>query len=82
MKLVMLILSLLTVNVKAQDYGPALSRIAEALYVDSDVKKTIEYKLEIYKEKVPAELKPALDIIIPLTDILIKRRVEFTWEFK
>lgn len=82
MKLVMLILSLLTVNAKAQDYSPALSRIAEALYVDSDVKKTIEYKLEIYKEKVPAELKPALDIIIPLTDILIKRRVEFNWEFK
>lgn len=82
MKLVMLILSLLTVNAKAQDYSPALSRIAEALYVDSDVKKTIEYKLEIYKEKVPAELKPALDVIIPLTDILIKRRVEFTWEFK
>ena len=82
MKLVMLILSLLTVNAKAQDYSPALSRIAEALYVDSDVKKTIEYKLEIYKEKVPAELKPALDVIIPLTDILIKRRVEFTWELK
>lgn len=82
MKLVMLILSLLTVNAKAQDYSPALSRIAEALYVDSDVKKTIEYKLEIYKEKVPTELKPALDVIIPLTDILIKRRVEFTWEFK
>ncbi len=82
MKLVMLIVSLLTVNAKAQDYSPALSRIAEALYVDSDVKKTIEYKLEIYKEKVPEELKPALDVIIPLTDILIKRRVEFTWEFK
>ena len=82
MKLVMLILSLLTINAKAQDYSPALSRIAEALYVDSDVKKTIEYKLEIYKEKVPVELKPALDVIIPLTDILIKRRVEFTWEFK
>ena len=82
MKLVMLILSLLTVNAKAQDYSPALSRIAEALYVDSDVKKTLEYKLEIYKEKVPAELKPTLDVIIPLTDILIKRRVEFNWEFK
>lgn len=83
MKLVMLILSLLTVlNTKAQDYSPALSRIAEALYVDSDVKKTLEYKLEIYKEKVPTELKPALDVIIPLTDILIKRRVEFNWGFK
>lgn len=82
MKLVMLILSLLTVNAKAQDYAPALNRIAEALYVDSDVKKTLEYKLEIYKEKVPKELKPAMDIIIPLTDILIKRRVEFNWEFK
>jgi hypothetical protein len=73
---------LLTVNAKAQDYAPALNRIAEALYVDSDVKKTLEYKLEIYKEKVPKELKPAIDVIIPLTDILIKRRVEFNWEFK
>lgn len=82
MKLVIVIVSLLTVNAKAQDYSPALNRIAEALYVDSDVKKTIEHKLEIYKEKVPAELKPALDVIIPLTDILIKRRIELTWELK
>lgn len=82
MKLVMLIVSLLTVNVKAQNYNPALNKIAEALYVDSEVKKTLEHRLEIYKQNVPKQLKPALDVIIPLTDILIKRRVEFNWEFE
>lgn len=78
----MLIVIMLTVSVNAQDYGPAVNKITEALYVDSYVRRRLEFKLELYKEKVPKEIKPTLDIIIPLTDVLIQRRIELTWEFK
>jgi hypothetical protein len=73
---------MLTVNAKAQNYFEAVNKITEALYVDSDFKKTLEFRLELYKEKVPKELKPTLDVIIPLTDVLIKRRIELKWEFE
>jgi hypothetical protein len=75
-------LILIVSNSYSQNYTPAVNKIAEALYVDSELKYNIEYKLEIYKQKVPKQLKPAFDLIIPLTDILFKRRIELTWELK
>lgn len=83
MKLVIAIITMLIVNNSySQNYTPAVNKIAEALYVNSELKNTLEIRLEVYKEKVPKHLKPAFDLIIPLTDIVFKRRIELTWELK
>lgn len=75
-----IIITLIVNNSYSQNYTPAVNKIAEALYVNSELKTNIENRIEIYKEKVPKHLKPAFDLIIPLTDIVFKRRIELTWE--
>lgn len=79
----LILLSLLSPEcfAEAQDYNEAAQKAVEAWYVDSSVRQVVQYKLELYQEKIPKKYKKTLEIILPLVDTIIKQRVELKYEF-
>jgi hypothetical protein len=71
----------LTSVCQANNYQEAGQKALEAWYAQSETRNIIQYKLELYQEKLPKEYKKTLAIVIPLVDTLIKQRVEVTYEF-
>lgn len=66
---------------QADNYQEAGQKALEAWYSQSETRNIVQYKLELYQEKLPKEYKKTLAIILPLVDTLIKQRVEVTYEF-
>lgn len=59
----------------------ASKKALEAWYAGSETKIILENKIEIYKEKIPKDIKNNVEIFIPLLDTIIKQKVEWKYEF-
>ncbi len=74
-------LLLLTSVCQAENYIPAAQKVLEAWYVQSETRNIIQYKIELFQEKLPKKYKKTLEIVLPIMDTIIKQRVEVTYEF-
>lgn len=72
---------MLSSTCQAENYIPAAQKVVEAWYVQSETRNIIQYKIELFQEKLPKELKKTLDVVLPMVDTIIKQRVEVTYEF-
>lgn len=63
------------------EYKQALNTTIEAAYVQSGVDVQIKYKVDLIKQKIPKEYQKSFDFIVPVIDTLVKKRIEFKYEF-
>ena len=64
-----------------KEYKQAFDYSVEAAYIQMGLDQTIQYKVEVLQSKIPKEYKKTLDLVVPIIDTLIKKRIEVTYEF-
>lgn len=64
-----------------KEYKQAFDYSVEAAYIQMGLDQTIQYKVEVLQSKIPKEYKKTLDLVVPIIDTLIKKRIEVRYEF-
>lgn len=64
-----------------KEYRQALDVSREAIYIQLDVKKYIDNVNTIVKNKLPKEMRETMDLVLPIMDVVVKKRIEVKYEF-
>ena len=63
------------------NYQEGMQKATEAFYVQSGLSVMLDNKVRDIRQRMPGYCNKSLDIIVPLVDTVIKRRVELRYEF-
>lgn len=77
----MLLYSNNSVCIAANNYNEGTQKLAEAYYIDSGLRDIMQDNIDKYKKKLPEPYKTSLQLLIPISDVIIKQRIEYNLEF-